>query len=211
MMRFLILIRTWIMNILLAGAAVFFGYQAYEIWSGNDNMEVNRPVQKPLRPNAVRRVAYRRMPRYQTYEVIPGKNLFSSDRREKLPETSPAPSPAKPAKPLDRRFALFGIVINNNEKKALISNLDKKNASEKKVVWVKVGDKIGDLSVTEIKSGQITLTQGASTHTVRLSDQTSSQRRSKGRKVKKRTGTAPKNIKKTKINGTGAKGSKPSS
>ncbi len=210
-MRFFLLIRSWIIGILLAGAVVFFGYQTFEVWSRDGTLEVNKPVRKPLRPHADRRVAYRRNPPSRTYEVIPQKNLFSSDRREKVPETSQTPSLVKPPKPLDRRFALFGIVINGNEKKALVSNLNKKNAKEKKYIWVKVGDKVGDLNISEIKSEQITVIKGRSTYTIRLSDQSRPQKRSTARKVKKRTGSGTIEIKRPKVKSPAAKGSKVSS
>jgi hypothetical protein len=145
--------------------------------------------------------------------VIPQKNLFSSDRREKLPKRTPTPSRVKPSKPLDNRFALFGIVINSKEKKALVSNLDKKKASDKKYIWVKVGDKIGKLNVSEINSKQITITNGASAYTVRLSDPGRRQKRSAVRRAskRKRNGTTVTNIKKTKVKSMAAKGSKRSS
>ena len=210
-MRFFLLIRTWIIGILLAGAAVFFGYQTYQVWAPKAELEVDQPAQKPLKPRADKRVAYRRNPRYNTYEVIAQKDLFASDRREKLPEKPPTPSRVIPAKPLDKRFALFGIVINGSEKKALVANLDKKTAKEKAYIWVKVGDKIGTLNVSEIQPEQIILTQGGSTYTIRLSDYNHPQKRAVGRKKKKPTGPSTTNIKKQKDKSPAAKGSKTSS
>ena len=210
-MRFFLLIRTWIIGILLAGAAVFFGYQTYQVWIPKAEIEADQPVQKPLKSPADKRVAYRRNPRYNTYEVIAQKDLFASDRREKLPEKAPTPSRVIPAKPLDSRFALFGIVINGSEKKALVANLDRKNPTEKAYIWVKVGDKIGTLNVSEIQPEQIILTQGGSTYTIRLSDHNHPQKRAVGRKKKKPTGPSTTNIKKQQIKSPAAKGSKTSS
>ena len=210
-MRFFHLIRTWIIGILLAGAAVFFGYQTHQVWAPKAELEVDQPAQKPLKPRADKRVAYRRNPRYNTYEVIAQKDLFASDRREKLPEKSPTPSRVIPAKPLDSRFALFGIVINGSEKKALVANLDKKTAKEKAYIWVKAGDKIGNLNVSEIQPEQIIITQGASTYTIRLSDHNHPQKRAIRRKKKKPTGPSTTNIKKQKVKSPAAKGSKTSS
>jgi hypothetical protein len=210
-MRFFLLIRTWIISIVLAGAAVFFGYQAFEVWSANETPAVKKPVAKPPKPQADRRVAYRPNPRYKTYAVIAQKNLFASDRREKLPAKAPTPSAVKPAKALDRRFALYGIVINGDQKKALVSNLDKKNAKKKEYIWVKVGDKIGTLNVSEIQSEQIILTQGGSTYTIRLSDQNHPRKRSIMRKKTKQTGTGTKSITIPKAKSPAAKGLKTSS
>jgi hypothetical protein len=182
-MRFFLLIRTWIICTLLAAAAIFFGYQTVEVWSGNDRLEVNEAIQKTPKRQVNRRVTHRRNPRYNVYEVIAQKDLFASDRREKLPEKSPTPSPVKAAQPLDKRFALFGIVINGGEKKALVANLDKKSAKEKAYIWVKVGDKIGTLNVSEIH-----------------------QRRVRGRKKKKPTEPRTTIIKKQKVKRPAPKG-----
>lgn len=184
-MRLLPLIRTWIINILLSGAVLFFGYQTFEVWFAKEKQEVDEPVQQTLEPQAVRRVPYLRVPVFRTYEVISQKNLFSSDRREELPETPATSSPVKAPKVLDQRFVLFGVVINSNEKKALVYNLNKKSASEKEYIWVKVGDKIGDLNVSEITPDQVIVSSGGSTHTVRLSERSNPQKRSTVRKVTK--------------------------
>jgi len=91
-------------------------------------------------------------------------------------------------KPLDKRFVLFGIVINGSEKKALVANLDRKNATGKEYVWVKAGDKIGNLNVSEIQPEQIIITQGGNTYTIRLSDHNHPQKRAIGRKRKNQLG-----------------------
>jgi hypothetical protein len=199
-MRFFLLIRTWVIGILLAGAVVFFGYQTFEIWFSNDKPEVTKPAPKTVASRAHRRVAYRRNPPYKTYEVIAQKNLFSSDRREKVAETSPTPSPVKPAKPLDSKFALYGIVIEGNEKKALVSNLNKKTAVEKEYIWVKVGDRMGNLKIAGIEPEQVMVNQGGTTYIIRLSDPNYRQKSHNVRKVKKRTGKRTIEIKRERVN-----------
>jgi len=210
-MRFFHLIRTWVLILLLAVAVVFFGYQTFQVWFAHDEPEVNEPARRPQGSQANRRVAYRRNPPYKTYEVIAQKNLFSSDRREEAPDTSPTPSVVQPSKPLDSRFALFGVVIEGDEKKALVSNLNKKTPDEKDYIWVKVGDKIGNLNISEINPEQVTITEGGSTHTIRLSDQSYPQKRSGVRKSTRRTGSGTIEIKKSKVKSPAAKGSNTSS
>jgi len=207
-MRFFLLIRTWIISLVLAAAAVFFGYQTFEVWSAKDQPEFNQPVGKPPQANTARKVVYRRNPGYDTYAVIAEKNLFSSDRREKLPEKSPPPAPVVPLRSLDNRFALFGIVIDGDEKKALILNLNKKSAAEKEYIWLKVGDKIGNLNVSEIQPDQIVLTERGNTYIIRLSDQDHPQKRSVMRKAINRTGTDTKTIKQPEVISPAAKGTK---
>jgi hypothetical protein len=143
--------------------------------------------------------------------VIAQKDLFASDRREKVAEKSTKPAPAKTAQPLDKRFALFGIVIDGSEKKALVANINKKGAQEKAYIWVKAGDKIGNLNVSEIQPEQIIVTQGGSTYTIRLSDQDQPQKRVGGRKKKKSPEPTTTIIKKQKVKRPAAKGSKASS
>jgi hypothetical protein len=211
MMRFFLLIRTWIIGMLLAAAAVFFGYQAFEVWSGDDPPAVKKAVQKPPKHRVDRRVADRRNQRSKNFEVIAQKDLFSSDRREKLPEKAPTKAPVKAAQPLDKRFALFGIVIEGSEKKALVASLDNKSAREKPYIWVKIGDKMGNLNVSEIQPEQIIITRGGQTYTIRLSDHNPSQRRVSGRKKKKPTEPRTTIIKKQKVKDSAARGSKTSS
>ena len=198
-MRLFLLIRTWIIGLGLAAASIFFGYQTVQVWSANDRLEVNRPVKKPPKTQADSKVAYRSNPRYNTYAVIAQKNLFSSDRREQFPKKAPPPKTAKPFKSLGIRFALFGIVINGDEKKALISNFNKKNATDKEYIWLKEGDKIGTFSVSEIQSDQIIVTERGNSYTIRLSDQDNPQKRSVMRRKINRRASGKQNTKKPEV------------
>jgi hypothetical protein len=143
--------------------------------------------------------------------VIAKKDLFSSDRREKLPEKPKTTAPVVAAKPLDRRFALFGIIIDGNEKKALVANLDKKRAKDKAYIWVKVGDKMGNFDVSEIQPEQIVLTQGDSAYTIRLSDPNKPKKRPVTRKRTKRTEPSTTNKTKPKTKNSSVKASDKSS
>ena len=138
-----------------------------------------------------------------------GKTL--GEAREQLPEKPPTPAVVVPAKPLDSRFVLFGIVIKGDRKEALVSNLDRRTATEKESIWVTVGDKIGNLNVSEIHSAQIILTQGGSTYTVHLSDQNHSQRRPSMPKKIQRSETGTINITQPKVKNSAGNGSKISS
>jgi type II secretory pathway component PulC len=211
MMRFFLLIRTGIICVLLATAAIFFGYQAVEVWSGSNQPVVKKAEKKPTKRQIKPGFIYRRNPRSKDFEVIAQKDLFSSDRREKLPEKSPRPAPVKAAQSLDKRFVLFGILITGDEKKALVANLDNKSAQEKAHIWVKAGDKIGNLSVSEIRPEQVIITQGGRTYTIRLSEQSEFQRRVRGRKKKKPNEPTTTIIKKQKDKRPAAKRSKTSS
>jgi len=196
-MRFFLLIRNWIIYILLAGAAVFFGHQTVKVWSAENTPRGGPPVRKPLRPQAAKRTHYRRAPHYKTYEVIPQKNLFASDRREKLlekPETAP---PDTPSKPPGNKLALFGIVIKGHEKKALVSNLNKKKGDKNEQhIWVTIGDKLGNYEVTGIKPEELIITQGDSAYTVRLSDRNHPEKRAILKRLPRRTATSKKKRKK---------------
>ena len=203
-MRFFILIRTWVMNLLLAGAVLFFGYQTFEVWFPNDKLEVNQPARKAVAPSGHQRVAYRRNQPYETYELVVQRHLFASDRREELPDATPTATPVKPAQPLDSRFALFGIVIIEGEKKALVSNLDKKTAVEKDYIWLKIGDKIGQLVISEIYPEHIIVTQGGYPYIIRLSDPSYRQKSYNLQKGKRRPGTKTIEIKRPKADSSAA-------
>ncbi len=193
-MRFLVSIRSWIINILLAATAAFFGYQAVEVWYIGDAPEVSTTVQKKPKSRANRTVFYRRNTGIATYDVIASKNLFSSDREELLPAKSKKTSKKVQTRPLDSRFALFGVVINGDQKKALVSNLGKKNAKEKDYIWVKVGDQIGTMEVSAIQSEQITIIWQGSSYSVRVADRNHPKKRPVTRKRTKRTDTNTKDL-----------------
>jgi hypothetical protein len=131
--------------------------------------------------------------------VIARKDLFSADRREILPEKSATAAPVKAAQLPDRRFVLFGIVLDSSEKKALVANPDPKSARENAYIWVNVGDKMGDFDVSEIQPEQIFLTQGGQTYTLRLLDHEPSPRRASGRKKKKPAEPSTTIIKKQQV------------
>lgn len=193
-MRFLVLIRNWIISFLLAGAAVFFSHQTLKVWSSEDTSKDVPAARKPLHLPAVKRTPHRRAPRYKTYEVISEKNLFASDRREQSYEAPEAAPPAMPSKPPGNVLALFGVVINGNEKKALVSNPEKRRGKEEKEnIWVTVGDKIGNFEVRMIKPEELILFHGGSAYTVLLSDQSHPEKKAILRKLPKQINTFDKN------------------
>lgn len=179
-MGFFHLIRNLVVWVLLAGAVAFFGHRTYGVWfagkaleGSEDTQETSPSVRRPPAPRARRSLAYRRVPPYSTYEVVAGRNLFSSDRREEVPEPEApvAPAPVVPLRPLDSRFALFGVVIEGDQKKALVWNLNKAGPTDKDYVWVRVGDEVGNLKISEIGLDRLVVTLGDSTYTVRLTDE----------------------------------------
>ncbi len=182
----------------LAGAVAYFGYQTFTTWFAKGNLS-HQGAQKTSAIQTRKKATLYRTPPFRTFEVIAQKNLFASDRREKMPTKPQAPSRSKPPSPLDRRFALFGIVIDGNVKKALVSNLNKKVGPEKAYIWVKIGDRVGNLQVSDITPEQIIVIQKGYEHIVRLSDKSQPQKRSIKRNVTRQTRTNNKKREKPKV------------
>ena len=171
-MRFFLLVRTLLVWALLAGAAAFFAHRTYELWLSDDPVAGGAP--EAARPAAVPRVprstSYGRPAPLASYDVIPQRSLFSEDRSEGLPEDPMAPVIVLPPRPLDTRFALFGVVTEGGRRRALVANLEKRSTADPDEVWVEAGDVLGTLTVLEIGASQIVLSDGTTEHVVRLSE-----------------------------------------
>jgi len=186
-MRLFLAMRTLVVWALLAGAAVFFSRQTFEIWAP-DGLRVSESGEPTVRSTprslgvarAPRAAAYRPQPAYGVYDVVSRRNLFANDRgAETVGEvTAPAFSaPRLPSMPLDSRFALFGVVIEDGRKRALVWNLGKRTPADRDEVWVKIGDVLGNLSIVAIEAGRIVVSDGSTEHVVRLVDGAHQKRR----------------------------------
>ncbi len=162
--------KIWLINISLAVCVVFFGIVSFDVWSKGDEtiqeVQTGKSSEKPL-PG--KRIMERTMPPESTYGIVADKNLFSSDRLEFIP-TKAEPGPLKIS---EKMIFLYGVVLTDDRKMALISNPETGSQAGKKPVrdkWVKVGDTMGNFSVTDIRKDRIILSGGARTHEILLYD-----------------------------------------
>ncbi|RPH52033.1 MAG: hypothetical protein EHM85_04320 [Desulfobacteraceae bacterium] len=162
--------KTWLINITIAVFVVFFGIMSFNVWFKGDEMIPEIQAGKsPEKSQSGKKIIERAMTPEPTYEIVAGKNLFSSSRSESLPaELKPGPLNIS-----EKMIFLYGVVLTGERKQALITNPESGPAagqSRAKEKWVKVGDTMGNLSVAEIRKDRIILTDGANKHEILLYD-----------------------------------------
>lgn len=171
--------KTWIVNICLASAAVFFAIQANETWNKKVEIAGKPGASKSAAPRGKTATVKWRTPPESHYRPIVAKNLFSPDRAVKVPD--------EPKKKIEVRkslagsvITLFGVIIMDDYKKALVSNPDRK-IIDREFRWVRENDEIGDLSVLSIEKEKILVAKDGKRFEIGLYDKN----RSDGRQVSK--------------------------
>lgn len=162
--------RMWVINFFLAVFAVLLGLKAYGVWSEErkSSSEV-RPVEKPS-SRSEKRIVKRRMPPESAYGVVVERTLFSPERvPPDLQEEEPESEEIKVLKISGKKLFLYGVIIMDEYKAALITNPEVKRG-EKKQKWVMVGDTVGDFRVAGIKKDMIILAEEAKEHEILLYD-----------------------------------------
>jgi hypothetical protein len=157
----------WLLNALLIGASIYFCIQIYAVWTterervsiGNaanpgTSVAAVPPVRRPVPPSSY-------------YAAIVQKNLFTRDRTSQG-DLETAVRDGGPAEVTVSGLTLFGIVIEGDDKKALLLNGAERQ--QKKMTWVEIGDQIGRYEVKQIHSDRLLLTSGGALFTMRLAD-----------------------------------------
>jgi hypothetical protein len=152
--------KIWLINLALLGITILFGVKLYDTWS--------HAVHIPLKHTAIestgRRDAgtpkvfsRRSLPAEEEYEGVVKNNLFVQERETTEKEESSTAEITPEALPtLPGQMRLFGVILTDGQKTALMTNPDRKAVSRKEL-WVKVGDAVGDYKVIEIENQKIVL------------------------------------------------------
>ncbi|MDY6972849.1 MAG: hypothetical protein SV775_11020 [Thermodesulfobacteriota bacterium] len=159
--------KIWFINSLLAVFAVFFGLKTYGLWAMGEKAALPLKSVEGSTSRSEKRIVSRDMPPESTYGVVVDSNLFSPDRVEFIPEVSEPEPEIKELKIPGKKFFLYGVIIMDSYKKALINNPFRK-PDERPNKWVKVGDTIGDLEVAGIDKDRVILSEGAEKYEVLL-------------------------------------------
>ena len=171
--------KIWLINISLAVFVIFFGIKGLEVWRGGDGtIPETRTGKNSRKPLPAKRIVGRVMPPESVYGIVADKNLFFPDRAEFIPDESGPETKAPQAKVSGKKILLYGVVLMDDYRKALIGN-PRPEAGERRSKWVKAGDRMGDFSVTEIKKDSIILTEGARKYEIFLYDKDKPKRRAK--------------------------------
>ena len=186
--------KIWLINLFLAVFAISFGLKAYGVWSeGEKGSSKAPPIEKPSSLSE-KRIVKRRMPPESAYSVVVERTLFSPERAlPDLQEEEPEVEEIKDLKVSGKKFFLYGVIIMDDYKAALITNPEVK-PGEKKQKWVMVGDAVGGFRVAGIKKDRIILEEGVKEHEILLYDRDKPKRGAPVRKKAKPTvvSTAPK-------------------
>lgn len=167
--------KVWLVNLCLAGLALFLGLKTYDLWTTEEKPPVPE-MQSPQKEGRYPRVAKssvvnRGRVRESAYKGVAQKNLFSPDRAEFIPEEPEKPEPeVKKLSLLGRKITLYGVMIMGDYKSALISN-PFREADERKNKWVKPGDTVGELEVIGIEKARILLAEKGEKYEIPLYDE----------------------------------------
>jgi len=162
--------KIWLINFVLMVGVIFFGIKAYEVWPGGKKLSTEfGAIKKPL-PWVEKRVEKRGTSPESDYEVIVSSNLFAGDRLERPPQQEKSvaskPQAKAPKRLLDllewaqKRTNLYGVIIVDNHKEALIGEVPEgrgKNVGEIGVKRARVGDVVGRFKVKEINDTNVLL------------------------------------------------------
>ena len=186
--------KIWLINLFLAVFAISFGLKAYGVWSeGEKSSSEVRPIKKPS-SRSEKRIVTRRMPPESAYSVVVERTLFSPERAlPDLQEEEPEVEEIKDLKISGKKFFLYGVIIMDDYKAALITNPEVKPGNRKQK-WVMVGDTVSDFRVAGIKKDRIILAEGIKEHEILLYDKDKPKRGAPVREKAKPTvlSTAPK-------------------
>jgi hypothetical protein len=162
--------RIWLINVILALCTLFAGSMAYRVWIQEEPLEQGSPPSAPsvsapekTQPNKGTFL------RESAYRVIAERSLFLSDRKEPLPEEPKVEKEKKPPVISGNRIHLYGVIIMEDERKALIDN-PVRGPDEPQKKWVCIGDTFSDLRVAAIEPESILLHQGKNEYEIPLYD-----------------------------------------
>ena len=162
--------KIWLINLVLAVFAIFFGLKAYGVWSEEEKTVLEMQAVENHKARPKKRIVKRRMPPESDYSVVVERTLFSPERVS--PDLQEGESEAEEIKDLKvsgKRFFLYGVILTDDYKAALITDPEVK-PRKKKQKWVMVGDTVGGFSVAGIKKDRIILAQGGNEHEILLYD-----------------------------------------
>jgi len=128
------------------------------------------------------------------YPEVVDKNLFSPDRASAPLESETAdPEIKADVRISGEKVVLYGVILIDDYKKALINNPGDRKAGSK-IQWVSEGDQLGNLQVEKIQEDEILLVDGSDSYRVLLYDPEKAARTSVKRAAKPAEAAQPQVI-----------------
>jgi len=185
--------KLWLINVVLVVGVLFFAVKTFDVWfhGRKDHPEPIPVTRQEIQPE--RQFAKRNLPPESAYRNIADKNLFSEDRKEYLPPTLDPELDSslehegeiKPFEGFGKNVTLYGVLIWDDIKRALITNPDRKSG-EPQDIWVKKGDtllevkrrdRVATLKVDEILNDRILVRDESSKYEILLYDKEKARQR----------------------------------
>ena len=160
--------KIWLINFVLTVLALIMGFNTYNVWVRDEQKIEIKDNKKFKTPLNVKKINSRKTLPESSYRVIVDKNLFSPDREEFIPEKTE--TEVKQVKISGRKITLYGVIIMDNYKKALIDN-PAREMDDPLHKWVKEGDMVGDFIVATINNESILLKEGIKKYEILLYDE----------------------------------------
>ena len=170
----------------------FLGLKAYCVWSKGHEADLKiRAVEThpdKQKKEVSKRLVKRRLPPESTYSVVVSKNLFSKQRQELKPEKKDREGKDGAGSSLEEelkaclgRITLYGVVIMDDHKTALVVYNEKRSASSrarrpqnktgaKTTRWLKEGDTLESFKVAGILEDKLLLMAGGNSYDLLLYD-----------------------------------------
>lgn len=162
--------RIWIMNGGLAILLVFCVVNIFKVLNAEKDVVPGADhVVTDSRPADFPKMQIKTIAPEAKYSSIVDKNLFSSDRRFFVPEKEEAAPVIEDVKISGEKVVLFGVIIADDYKTALINNPENRSGDAMSK-WVREGDRIGNLKIIEIHPAEISLNDGANKYKISLYD-----------------------------------------
>lgn len=178
--------KVWFVNIVLAVCVIFFAVQTFDVWFTKQKRYPEPISSEKQEFQQDKQLVKRNLPPESAYRAIVDKNLFSADRKEYLP---PTPDPEidlslepegeiKPFEGFGKNVVLYGVLIWDDVRKALITNPSSKRG-ESKDIWVEKGDillevkrhnKVATLKVDDILKDRILVKDESNKYEILLYD-----------------------------------------
>lgn len=173
--------RIWIINGILAIFLVVCAANIWQTWNSEVKMLPKKnSVEKNLSPVNFPKKRAVRIPPESKFNSVTENNLFSSERGQVLAEEE-AETVLEEVKISGRKVVLFGVIIADDYKTALINNPDRRSA-DKKNRWVKEGERLGNLEITHIAQEEISLNDGNNNYKISLYDPDKAKKKASGYK-----------------------------
>lgn len=153
--------------IALAVTALFLTVKTFSVWTGGQGETGVQNTEGKTAEQGAKRYVDRPIAAKASYEPLVTRNIFSSERKEYIPEVketqAPPPEPEPEPEPevkevmiQGQSILLYGVISMENYQAALVTNPIREE-DERPRKWVKIGDKLANLTVDDIKPESIIL------------------------------------------------------